>query len=56
VLPYRYQFVISTHLPDPGTITARGDNPPNESKTSAFDNLTGTKWVDLVVPNGSAQL
>ena len=54
VWPYQYRFVISTHLPDPGTITARGDNPPNGSKTNAFDNLIGTKWVDLVVPNGSA--
>ena len=54
VWPYQYRFVISTHLPDPATITARGDNPPNESKTNAFDNLNGTKWADLVVPNGSA--
>ena len=54
VWPYQYRFTISTHLPDPGTITARGDNPPNESKTNAFDNLVGTKWVDSVVPNGSA--
>ncbi|HSU57268.1 MAG TPA: aryl-sulfate sulfotransferase [Candidatus Dormibacteraeota bacterium] len=53
VLPYQFRFAISTHLPDAGTITARGDNPPNESRTNAFDNLSGTKWVDLVVPNGS---
>ena len=40
--------------PNPAPITARGDNPPNGSKTNAFDNLVGTKWVDLVVPNGTA--
>jgi hypothetical protein len=54
VLPYQYRFVISTHLPDAGTITARGDNPPTGSKECAFDNLASTKWVDLVVPNGSS--
>ncbi len=29
-----------------GTITAQGDNPPNETKAKAFDNLTSTKWLD----------
>lgn len=53
VLPYQYRFVISTHLPDTGSITARGDNPPTGSKGNAFDGIGGTKWVDLVVPNGS---
>jgi hypothetical protein len=54
VSPYQYRFVISTHLPDPGTITARGDNPPTGSKENAFDSIASTKWVDLVVPNGSS--
>ena len=54
VLPYQYQFVISTHRPDSGTITARGENPPTGSKETAFDSLASTKWVDLIVPNGSA--
>jgi hypothetical protein len=30
-----------------GTISARGDNPPNETMYEAFDNLTGTKWLDF---------
>ena len=54
VLPYQYRFMISTYLPEAGTITARGDNPPNQSRTNAFDNLASTKWVDLIVPNGSS--
>mgnify|MGYP001220100863 FL=1 len=29
-----------------GTITAQGDNPPNETKAKAFDNSTSTKWLD----------
>ncbi len=54
VSPYQYRFVVSTHLPDPGIITARGDSPPTGSKTNAFDGIAATKWVDLVVPNGSS--
>ena len=60
VSPYQYQFVISgtmtnlyTNLP-PGIITARGDNPPNETKECAFDGIIGTKWLDFSVPNGTA--
>ncbi len=30
-----------------GTITAQGDNPPNESAAKAFDNTTATKWLDF---------
>ncbi|NIS80349.1 MAG: hypothetical protein GTO14_09120, partial [Anaerolineales bacterium] len=30
-----------------GTISARGDNPPNETMDEAFDNLTSTKWLDF---------
>jgi PKD repeat protein len=30
-----------------GTITAQGNNPPNETCVSAFDNNTGTKWLDF---------
>jgi hypothetical protein len=52
--PFQYQFMISGHMPDPGIITARGENPPNETKDKAFDNINATKWLDLVVPNGSA--
>jgi len=54
VQPFQYQFMISGHMPDPGTITARGENPPNEIKENAFDNYASTKWLDLVVPNGSS--
>jgi len=59
--PYQYQFMISgpmsggiTQLPPNGTITARGDNPPNEAKERAFDGYVGTKWLDFSVPNGTA--
>ena len=30
-----------------GTITAQGDNPPNEVAANAFDNTTTTKWLDF---------
>ena len=51
--PYQYQFFISTHVPDPPIIAARGDNPPNETRNTAFDGNTSTKWRDLIVPNGT---
>ena len=61
VNPYQYQFMISgtmtnlnTGLPTNGVITARGDNPPNETKEKAFDGIVGTKWLDFSVPNGTA--
>jgi hypothetical protein len=50
--PYQYQFIISGHLPDAGTVTARGENLPNETKDRAFDHDTSTKWLDCVVPDG----
>jgi len=53
VQPYQYKFMISGHMPDSPTITARGDNPPNETKEKAFDGDVNTKWFDRVVPNGS---
>ena len=53
VQPFQYQFMISGRMPDAGLITARGENPPNETKGEAFDNYSNTKWLDLVVPNGS---
>jgi hypothetical protein len=51
--PYQYQFVIGGHLPDPPIITARGDNPPYQSKEKAFDGDPSTKWLDYIVPNGT---
>ena len=30
-----------------GTISARGENLPNEGMAKAFDNLTSTKWLDF---------
>jgi predicted alpha-1,2-mannosidase len=30
-----------------GVITARGDNPPSETKEKAFDNNISTKWLDF---------
>src|SRR5208282_6490837 len=35
-------------------ITARGDNPPTETKYNAFDNNTATKWLDFIVPDGTS--
>lgn len=52
--PYQYEFVVGGHLPDPLIITARGDNPPYEAKENAFDADPATKWVDYIVPNGTA--
>jgi hypothetical protein len=58
--PFQYQFMVSgpisggqTNLPPNGTITARGDNPPNETKERAFDGYVGTKWLDFTAPNGT---
>jgi hypothetical protein len=51
--PYQYQFVIGGHLPDPPIITARGENPPYQSKEKAFDGDPTTKWLDYIVPNGT---
>lgn len=53
-VPFQYRFAVSTHFPDPGTITARGEVPPAGAKESAFDATAGTKWVDPVVPDGTA--
>jgi hypothetical protein len=60
-IPFQYQFMIAgpmtnlhATLPQNGIITARGDNPPNETKVKAFDGVTGTKWLDFSVPNGTA--
>ena len=57
---YDFQFMISgtmtnqnPTLPQNGIITARGDNPPNETKDKAFDGVIGTKWLDFSVPNGT---
>ena len=50
---YQYQFMVSGAFPPPGTITARGDNPPNATKAMAFDNNPTTEWQDLIVPNGA---
>ena len=52
--PYQYQFMVSGAFPPPGTISARGDNPPNATMTMAFDNNLNTEWQDLIVPNGTA--
>jgi hypothetical protein len=54
ITPYQYQFVVSGAFPAPGSITARGDHPPNATAAMAFDNNANTEWQDLVVPNGSA--
>ena len=51
---YQYRFVIAGHLPDIGTITARGDNPLDQSKANAFDVDPATQWLDYIVPNGSS--
>ena len=51
---FHYQFVIAGHLPDVGTITARGDNPPDQSKENAFDGDPATQWLDYIVPDGGS--
>ena len=53
IQPYQYQFMISGHMPDIPTISARGDNPPDETKDKAFDGNANTKWYDRMIPNGS---
>jgi len=53
VQPYQYTFMITGHMPDSPAITARGDNPPNQTKDKAFDGSASTQWVDLGVPNGT---
>lgn len=30
-----------------GSVTAQGDNPPNETALKAFDSTTATKWLDF---------
>ncbi len=54
IAPYQYQFMINGALTNTGTITARGDHPPNATKAMAFDDNFSTEWQDLIVPNGSA--
>ena len=34
-----------------GTVTAQGDNPPNEPAGNAFDGTTATKWLDFAGDN-----
>lgn len=61
VSAFQYQFAVAgtmtnlygSSLPQNGTISARGDNPPNETKQKAFDGVIGTKWLDFIAPNGS---
>lgn len=51
---YQYQFIVGGHLPDPPIITARGDTPPYGAKENAFDCNPKSKWVDFIIPNGTA--
>ena len=53
IAPYQYQFMIAAHISDSRTFTARGDNPPDETKDKAFDHNSFTKWLDFAVPDGS---
>ncbi len=50
---YQFQFVVAGHLPDPGIVSARGENPPYQGKEKAFDGDAATKWVDFTVPNAT---
>ena len=45
--------MVAGHLPDAGTITARGENPPYQAKENAFDGDPATMWLDYMVPNGT---
>lgn len=46
--------VIDTTDDLKGTITARGENAPGEGKEKAFDNQSGSKWLDFVAADGSS--
>jgi hypothetical protein len=50
---YQYQFVVGGHIPDVGSITARGGNLPYQAKENAFDSDPATKWLDYIVPDGT---
>jgi len=38
-----------------GTISAQGDNPPNETMACAFDGLSTTKWLDFANDNSTTR-
>jgi PKD repeat protein len=38
-----------------GTVTAQGDNPPNETAPKVFDNNSATKWLDFANANPSTR-
>ena len=54
VKPYSYQFMVGTNFPDPDKITARGEISPDGTKENAFDGDINTKWMDSLVPEGTA--
>ena len=47
---YQYQFVVGGHIPDAGSITARGDNPPYQAKENAFDGDPANKSLIASAP------
>jgi len=46
--------VIDTTDDLKGTITARGENAPNETKEKAFDNQTSSKWLHILPADGKS--
>lgn len=38
-----------------GTVTAQGQNPPNETASKVFDNSASTKWLDFANANPSTR-
>jgi hypothetical protein len=56
LMPYSYRFMVGAAMASglSGVATARGENPPNETAAKAFDGLPNTKWMDFIVPDGSA--
>jgi len=52
---YSTSLKVSSDLVDitnqAGTITAQGENPPNETMEKAFDNSIDTKWLDFAKAN-----
>lgn len=50
--PYQYQFMVSGFFPPSPLISARGDFPPTNGKSRAFDGNPNTQWADFIVPDG----
>jgi hypothetical protein len=54
IIPYQYRFAVTGPIAGGSAVTAGGENPPNATSDQTFDGLAATQWLDLMVPNGSA--